>query len=72
MRDPRDPIRKVPTGATETRRTVCKEILQSLAITSTNMELKIKVIGSPEQQRQQPIISEENIKETRLLVKNQK
>jgi hypothetical protein len=51
MRDPIDHIREVPIGATETIRTVCKETLQSLVTTSTNMELKIKVIGSPEQQR---------------------
>jgi hypothetical protein len=50
MRDPADHIRKVPTGATETRRTVCKETLQSLVTMSTNMELEIKVIGSPKRQ----------------------
>ena len=56
-----DQIREVPTGATETRRTVCKETLQSLVATSTNIELEIKMIGSPEQQRQQPIMLEESI-----------
>jgi hypothetical protein len=51
MRDPMDHIREVPTGATEMIRTVCKETLQSLVTTFTNMELEIKVIGSLEQQR---------------------
>jgi hypothetical protein len=32
-------------------KTVCKGTLQSLVTTFTNMELEIKVIGSPEQQR---------------------
>jgi hypothetical protein len=35
-------------GAPEMIRTVCKETLQSLVTTFTNMELEIKVIGSPE------------------------
>jgi hypothetical protein len=52
MRDPKDHIREVPIGATETIRIVCKETLQSLVTTFTNMELEIKVIGSPERQRQ--------------------
>jgi hypothetical protein len=52
-RDPMDQTREVPIGATETIRTACKETLQSLVTTSTNiMELEIKVIGSPERQRQ--------------------
>jgi hypothetical protein len=51
MRDPMDHVRKVPIGATEMIRTVCKETLQSLVTTFTNMELEIKVIGSPERQR---------------------
>jgi hypothetical protein len=74
MRDPTDHIREVPAGATGTIRIVCKETLQSLVTTFTNMELEIKVIGSPERQRQWPIMSEESIrsKEMRLLVKNQK
>jgi hypothetical protein len=50
-RDPRDHIRQVPIRATETIRTVCKERLQRLVTTFSNMELEIKVIGSPEQQR---------------------
>jgi hypothetical protein len=48
LRDPTDHIREVPIGATETIRTVCKETLQSLVTTFTNMELEIKVIGLPE------------------------
>jgi hypothetical protein len=51
MRDPADHIREVPIGATETIRTVCKETLQSFVTAFTNMELEIKVIGSPERQR---------------------
>jgi hypothetical protein len=35
-----DHTREVPTGATETRRTVCKETLQSLVTMSTNMDIK--------------------------------
>jgi hypothetical protein len=45
-------IREVPIGATEMIRTACKETLQSLVTTFTNMELEIKVIGSPERHRQ--------------------
>jgi hypothetical protein len=48
MRDPMDQIREVLIRATETIRTVCKETLQSLVTTFTNMELEIKVIRSPE------------------------
>jgi hypothetical protein len=51
MRDPTDHMRDVPIGATEMIRTVCKETLHSLVTTFTNMELKIKEIGSPERQR---------------------
>jgi hypothetical protein len=43
MRDPTDHIREVPIGATEKIRIVCKETLQSLVTTFTNMELEIKV-----------------------------
>jgi hypothetical protein len=43
MRDLMDHIREVPKGATDTIRTVCKETLQSLVTTSTNMELENKV-----------------------------
>jgi hypothetical protein len=51
MRDPTDYIREVPIGATETIIIVCKETLQSLVTTFTNMELEIKVIGSPDRQK---------------------
>jgi hypothetical protein len=52
MKDPTDHIREVPIGATEMIRIACKETLHSLVTTFTNMELEIKVIGSPERQRQ--------------------
>jgi hypothetical protein len=52
MKDPTDHIREVPVGATKMIRTACKETLQSLVTTFTNMELEIKVTGSPERQRQ--------------------
>jgi hypothetical protein len=58
-RDPMDSTREVPIGATAMIRIVCKETLQSSVTTFTNMELKIKVIGSPE--RQKPIMSDESI-----------
>jgi hypothetical protein len=48
MSDPKDHIREVPIGTTETIRTVCKETLQGLVTTFTNVELEIKVIGSSE------------------------
>jgi hypothetical protein len=38
-----DHTREVPIGATGTIRTVCKETLQSLVTTFTNMELEIRV-----------------------------
>jgi hypothetical protein len=38
-----DHTREVPIGATETIRIVCKETLQSLVTTFTNMELEIRV-----------------------------
>jgi hypothetical protein len=47
-RDPTDFTREVHIGKTTTKRTVW----QSLVIMFTNMELEIKVIGSPERQRQ--------------------
>jgi hypothetical protein len=37
MRDPTDHIREVPIEATETIRIVCKETLQSLVTTFTNI-----------------------------------
>jgi hypothetical protein len=46
-----DHTREVPIGATEKIRTVCKETLQSLVTTFTNMELEIKLTNSPERQR---------------------
>jgi hypothetical protein len=52
MRDPTDHIREMPIGATTTIRTVCKETLHSLVAIFTNMELEIKVMGSPERQSQ--------------------
>jgi hypothetical protein len=55
----------VPIGATGTIRTVCKERLQSLVTTFTNMEeLKIRVKRFAR--------TTEYSKEMRLLVKNQK
>jgi hypothetical protein len=38
-----DHTRDVPKGATDRIRTVCKETLQSLVTTSTNMEFKSRV-----------------------------
>jgi hypothetical protein len=38
-----DHIREVPVGATETIRIFCKETLQSLVTSFTNMELEIRV-----------------------------
>jgi hypothetical protein len=38
-----DHTREVPIGATETIRTVCKETLQNLVTTFTNIELEIRV-----------------------------
>jgi hypothetical protein len=61
MRDPTDHISEVHIGATEAIRTVCKETLQSLVTTFTNIELEIKVIGSPERQMRYLIMSEESI-----------
>jgi hypothetical protein len=61
----------VPIGATETIRTVCKETLQSLVITFTNIELEIKVMGSPEEAIAD-YVGRAYSKEMRLLVKNQK
>ncbi len=52
IRDPTNSTREVPIGAATTKRTVCKETLQSLVTTFTNMELEIKAVGSPERQRQ--------------------
>jgi hypothetical protein len=43
---------EVPIGAVTTKRTVCKETMQSSVTTFTNMELEIKEIDSPERQMQ--------------------
>jgi ADP-dependent phosphofructokinase/glucokinase len=43
QRDLMDHTREVPIGATERIRIVCKETLQSLVTTFTNMELEIRV-----------------------------
>jgi hypothetical protein len=51
-RDLKDHTTEVPIGATEKIRTACKGTLQSLVTMFTNTELEIKVIGSPERQRQ--------------------
>jgi hypothetical protein len=60
-RDPLDFTSEVPIGATTTIRTVCKETLQSSVGAFANMELEIKVIDSPEQQRGWPIMPEESM-----------
>jgi hypothetical protein len=50
MRDPMDHIREVHRGNRNDKNSL-QVRLQNLVTTFTNMELKIKVIGSPEQQR---------------------
>jgi hypothetical protein len=66
-----DHTREVHIGATETIRTVCKETLQSLVTTFTNMELKIRVKRFT---RMTEVIADyvgrEYSKEMKLLVKN--
>ena len=66
-----DHIREVPKGATDTIRTVCKETLQSLVTTSSNIELEIKVKRFT---RMAEVIADyvkrEYSKEMKLLVKN--
>jgi hypothetical protein len=68
-----DHTREVPIGATETIRIVCKETLQSLVTTFTNMELVIRVKRFT---RTAEAIADsadrEYSKEMRLVVKNQK
>jgi aspartyl/asparaginyl-tRNA synthetase len=74
MRDPTDHIREVPIGATETIRRVCKDTLQSLVTTFTNMELEIKQ-GDRFTRTTEAIadyVEREYSKEMGLLVKNQK
>jgi hypothetical protein len=66
-----DHTREVPIGTTETIRTACKETLQSLVTTFTNMELKIRVKRFT---RTTEAIADydgrEHSKEMKLLVKN--
>jgi hypothetical protein len=71
MRDLIDHTREVPTGATETTRTVCKETLQSLVTTFTNMELKIRVKRfTRTTEAIADYVGSENSKEMKTLVKN--
>jgi hypothetical protein len=59
-----------PTGATETIRTVCKETLQSLVTTFTNMELEIRVKRFTRMAEAiANYVGRENSKEMKLLVK---
>jgi hypothetical protein len=69
MRDPMDHIRKVPTGATETIRTVCKETLQSL-VKKLNPDQGDRFIRTAEAIAD--YVRKEYSKVIRLLVKNQK
>ena len=66
-----DHTREVPIEATETIRTLCKETLQSLVTTFTNVELEIRVKRFT---RTTEVIADyvrsENSKEMKLLVKN--
>jgi hypothetical protein len=66
-----DHTREVPIGATEMIRTVCKETLQSLVTTFTNMELKIRVKRFTRMAEAiANYVGRENSKEINLLVKN--
>jgi hypothetical protein len=66
-----DHIREVPKGATYMIRTVCKETLQSLVTTSTNMELEIKVKRFTRMAEAiADYVKRECSKEMKLLVKN--
>jgi hypothetical protein len=66
-----DHTRGVPRGATETIRTVCKETLQSLVTTFTNMELKIRVKRfTRTTEAIANYVQSEYSKEMKLLVKN--
>jgi hypothetical protein len=68
-----DQTREVPIGATETIRIVCKETLQSLVTTFTNMELKIRVKRfTRTTEAIADYFGRKYSKEMRLLVKNQK
>jgi hypothetical protein len=65
--------RGVLIGATETIRIVCKETLQSLVTTFTNMELEIRVKRfTRTTEAIAEYVGKEYCKEIRLLVKNQK
>jgi hypothetical protein len=65
--------REVPIGATETIRIVCKETLQSLVTTFTNMELEIRVKRfTRTTETIANYVGREYSKEMRLLRKNQK
>jgi hypothetical protein len=58
-------------GATETIRTVCKETLQSLVTTFTNMELKVRVKRfTRTTEAIADYVGSEYSKEMKLLVKN--
>jgi hypothetical protein len=73
MRDIMDHTREVPLGATETIRIVCKETLQSLVTTFTNMELEIRVKRfTRTTEAITDYVGRDYSKEMRLLVKNQK
>jgi hypothetical protein len=73
MRDPTDHVREVPIGATETIRIVCKETLQSLPTTFTNMELNIRVKRfTRTTEAIANYVGREYSKEMTLLAKNQK
>jgi hypothetical protein len=68
-----DHTREVPTGATETISIVCKETLQSLVTTFTNMELEIRVKRfTRTTEAIAYYVGREYSKEMKLLVKNQK
>jgi hypothetical protein len=66
-----DHTREVPIGATETIRIVCKETLQSLVTTFTNMELEIRVKRfTRTTEAIAGYVGREYSEEMRLLVKN--
>jgi hypothetical protein len=69
-----DHTREMHIGATETIRIVCKETLQSLVTTFTNMELMIRVKRFTRMTAEAiaDYFGREHSKEMRLLVKNQK
>jgi hypothetical protein len=68
-----DYTREVPIGAAETITIVCKETLQSLVTTFSNMELEIKVKRfTRTTEAIADYVGREYSKEMKLLVKNQK